>query len=198
MSLRRGGHLPAEAPRVGYPARYVGTVYTASLAVNQIASFYPEDEAVELYELEGRPPPHSSSDFAVSPDGRWMVGTTELTGFGFRIRSRSSARHEPGGYHCGKRRSMASRLHTGRTLGLRGQQLGQHGQRDRHGDPRTLAKVIEGDWARAAPRSRHYHRTDALPTSPAETSRCPRTKAEPDTCTRRATTWATTPGRARS
>ena len=55
-----------------------GTVYTASLAVNQIASFYPEDEAVELYELEGDRP-HTFVGFAVSPDGRWMVGTTELT-----------------------------------------------------------------------------------------------------------------------
>ena len=56
-----------------------GTVYTASLAVNQIASFYPEDEAVELYELGGDRP-HTLVEFAVSPDGRWMVGTTELTG----------------------------------------------------------------------------------------------------------------------
>jgi YVTN family beta-propeller protein len=55
-----------------------GTVYTASLAVNQIASFYPEDEAIELYELEGDRP-HTMIGFAVSPDGRWMVGTTELT-----------------------------------------------------------------------------------------------------------------------
>ena len=55
-----------------------GTVYTASLAVNQIASFYPEDEAVELDELEGGRQ-HTLVGFAVSPDGRWMVGTTELT-----------------------------------------------------------------------------------------------------------------------
>ena len=55
-----------------------GTVYTASLAVNQIASFYPEDEAVELHELEGDRQ-HTIVGFAVSPDGRWMVGTTELT-----------------------------------------------------------------------------------------------------------------------
>ena len=49
------------------------------LAVNQIASFDPEDEAVELYELGGDRP-HTLVGFAVSPDGRWMVGTTELTG----------------------------------------------------------------------------------------------------------------------
>ena len=59
-----------------------GTVYTASLAVNQIASFNPVDEAVELYDLGGARP-HTLVEFAVSPDGRWMVGTTELTGYVF-------------------------------------------------------------------------------------------------------------------
>ena len=55
-----------------------GTVHTASLAVNQIASFYPEDEAVELDELAGDRQ-HTLVGFAISPDGRWMVATTELT-----------------------------------------------------------------------------------------------------------------------
>ena len=55
-----------------------GTVFTASLAVNQIASFYPEDETIDLHELAGDRP-HTFVAFAVSPDGRWMVGTTELT-----------------------------------------------------------------------------------------------------------------------
>ena len=55
-----------------------GTVYTASLAVNQIASYYPEDEALELTDLGGDRP-HTLIGFATSPDGRWMVGTTELT-----------------------------------------------------------------------------------------------------------------------
>ncbi len=55
-----------------------GTVFTASLAVNQIASFYPEDEALELADLGGDRP-HTFIGFATSPDGRWMVGTTELT-----------------------------------------------------------------------------------------------------------------------
>ena len=55
-----------------------GTVFTASLAVNQIASFYPEDEAIELADLGGDRP-HTFIGFAISPDGRWMVGTTELT-----------------------------------------------------------------------------------------------------------------------
>ena len=55
-----------------------GTVFTASLAVNQIAIFDPSDEAVELDELEGDRA-HTLVGFAVSSDGRWMVGTTELT-----------------------------------------------------------------------------------------------------------------------
>lgn len=56
-----------------------GTVFLASLAVNQIASFFPEDEAVELDELAGDRQ-HTMVGFAVSPDGRRMVGTTQLTG----------------------------------------------------------------------------------------------------------------------
>ena len=40
--------------------------------------FYPEDEAVDLGTLEGDRP-HTLIGFAISPDGRWMVGTTELT-----------------------------------------------------------------------------------------------------------------------
>ena len=55
-----------------------GTVFTASLSVNQIASFYPEDKALELADLGGDRP-HTFIGFATSPDGRWMVGTTELT-----------------------------------------------------------------------------------------------------------------------
>jgi len=55
-----------------------GTVFTGSLAANQIATFYPNDEAVELDELDGDRQ-HTLVEFAVSPDGRWMVGTTELT-----------------------------------------------------------------------------------------------------------------------
>jgi YVTN family beta-propeller protein len=55
-----------------------GTVFTASLAVNQIASLYPEDEAIELTDLGGDRP-HTFIGFVTSPDGRWMVGTTELT-----------------------------------------------------------------------------------------------------------------------
>ena len=78
MTLEEVGiFLPRPHALAVRPGR--GTVYTASLAVNQIASFYPEDEAVELDELQGDRQ-HTIVGFAVSPDGRWMVGTTELTG----------------------------------------------------------------------------------------------------------------------
>lgn len=52
-------------------------VYTASLAVNQFAAVGHEDGAVQLGELEG--PTHTLVQFAISPDGRTMVGTAELT-----------------------------------------------------------------------------------------------------------------------
>jgi DNA-binding beta-propeller fold protein YncE len=53
-------------------------VFTASLAVNQIAALDPVAETVELEDLGGDRP-HTFIGLAVSPDGRWMVGTTELT-----------------------------------------------------------------------------------------------------------------------
>lgn len=53
-------------------------VFTASLAVNQIAVIDPLEESVELATLEGDRP-HTFIGLAISPDGRWMVGTTELT-----------------------------------------------------------------------------------------------------------------------
>jgi len=55
-----------------------GAVYTASLAVNQIATLYPEDESIELATLGGNAM-HTLVQFAISPDGKWMAGTTELT-----------------------------------------------------------------------------------------------------------------------
>ncbi|HIF38712.1 MAG TPA: hypothetical protein EYQ69_05800 [Gemmatimonadetes bacterium] len=55
-----------------------GAVYTASLAANQIATLYPEDESIELFTMGGEKM-HTIVQFAVSPDGQWMAGTTELT-----------------------------------------------------------------------------------------------------------------------
>jgi YVTN family beta-propeller protein len=54
------------------------SVFTGSLAVNQLAVIDPMEEVVELTDLGGDRP-HTFIGFAVSRDGRWMVGTTELT-----------------------------------------------------------------------------------------------------------------------
>ncbi|MDH3297996.1 MAG: beta-propeller fold lactonase family protein [Gemmatimonadota bacterium] len=59
-------------------ARDGRSVFTASLSVNDIAVVNPEQETVEMTTLAGDRP-HVVINFAVSPDGRWMVGTTELT-----------------------------------------------------------------------------------------------------------------------
>ncbi|HEX2166963.1 MAG TPA: beta-propeller fold lactonase family protein [Longimicrobiales bacterium] len=53
------------------------TLYTASLAVNQMAAIKPLDEVVELIDVPG--PPHALMQFAVSPDGRTLVVSAELS-----------------------------------------------------------------------------------------------------------------------
>ncbi|MFV1986972.1 MAG: beta-propeller fold lactonase family protein [Gemmatimonadota bacterium] len=53
-------------------------VFTGSLAVNQIAMIDPLEETVEIETL-GDERPHTFIGLAISPDGRWMVATTELT-----------------------------------------------------------------------------------------------------------------------
>lgn len=53
-------------------------LFTASLAVNQIAVVDPGEEVVELTTLKGDRP-DVFIHFAISPDGRVMVGSAELT-----------------------------------------------------------------------------------------------------------------------
>lgn len=53
-------------------------VFTASLSVNDVAVLDPVEETLELTSIGGDRP-HTVINFAVSPDGRWMVGTTEIT-----------------------------------------------------------------------------------------------------------------------
>jgi YVTN family beta-propeller protein len=53
-------------------------VFTASLSVNDVAVLDPVEETLELTSIGGDRP-HTVIGFAVSPDGRWMVGTTEIT-----------------------------------------------------------------------------------------------------------------------
>lgn len=54
-----------------------GMVYTASLAVNQIAVVDPKTEKVELTQVPG--PAHALMQFAVSPDGRTLAVSAELS-----------------------------------------------------------------------------------------------------------------------
>jgi YVTN family beta-propeller protein len=54
-----------------------GTVYTASLGVNQMAAVNIETEEVELISVEG--PQHALMQFAISPDGRTLVASGELS-----------------------------------------------------------------------------------------------------------------------
>lgn len=55
-----------------------GTAYTASLAVNQIAAIDLATERVELSQVSG--PPHALMQFALSPDGRTLAISGELSG----------------------------------------------------------------------------------------------------------------------
>ena len=55
-----------------------GRAFTASLAVNQIASVSPEEDELELVNVEG--PPHTFVQFAVSPDGSRLVTGGQISG----------------------------------------------------------------------------------------------------------------------
>ena len=63
-------HAMALSPRTG-------TVYTASLAVNQMAAVNAAQEKVELLNVEG--PQHALMQFAVAPDGRTLAASAELS-----------------------------------------------------------------------------------------------------------------------
>lgn len=52
-------------------------VYVASLGVNQIASVRLEDGQLHLVDVDG--PFHTLTQFAVSPDARWLVATAETS-----------------------------------------------------------------------------------------------------------------------
>jgi YVTN family beta-propeller protein len=54
-----------------------GTVYTASLAANQIAAVNPATEQVELLNVAGNP--HALMQFAISPDGNTLAVSGELS-----------------------------------------------------------------------------------------------------------------------
>ena len=54
-----------------------GTVYTASLGVNQMAAVNIETDEVKLTSVDG--PPHALMQFAISPDGTTLVASGELS-----------------------------------------------------------------------------------------------------------------------
>ena len=55
-----------------------GYAYTGSLGVNQIASVSLETYRADVVNVDG--PPHAFVQFTVSPDGRYLVAATELSG----------------------------------------------------------------------------------------------------------------------
>jgi DNA-binding beta-propeller fold protein YncE len=55
-----------------------GFAYTASLGVNQVASIDLASDRVQIVDVPG--PTHAFVQFAVSPDGRTLVGSTEVSG----------------------------------------------------------------------------------------------------------------------
>ncbi|MGD8328977.1 MAG: YncE family protein [Acidobacteriota bacterium] len=59
-------------------AKQGGRVFTASLAVNQIASLAPADDDLEVINVDG--PPHTFVQFAVSPDGNLLVTGGQISG----------------------------------------------------------------------------------------------------------------------
>ena len=82
--IRRSSMEMAEEVNVLFPRPHAvavrpagDAVYTASLAVNQLAALNPATENVQITDLAG--PQHAVMQFAVSPDGRTMVGAGELS-----------------------------------------------------------------------------------------------------------------------
>jgi DNA-binding beta-propeller fold protein YncE len=55
-----------------------GYGYTGSLSVNQIASIHLDDDKVDVQSIAG--PTHSLVQFAVSPDRKTLVGSTDISG----------------------------------------------------------------------------------------------------------------------
>ncbi len=85
VSLIRGGSMDGEQIDVLFPRPHPMVAsadgrwaYTGSLGVNQLAAIDLETEEVTLTSIDG--PAHALVQFALSPDGRTLVASTELTG----------------------------------------------------------------------------------------------------------------------
>ena len=78
-STMQGEELDVIFPRP-HPVAFTpkGYAYTGSLGVNQIASIALADDRVEIINVPG--PTHSLVQFALSPDAKTLVGSTEISG----------------------------------------------------------------------------------------------------------------------
>ena len=78
-STMQGDELDVIFPRP-HPVAFTpkGYAYTGSLGVNQIASIALADDRVEIINVPG--PTHSLVQYALSPDARTLVGSTEISG----------------------------------------------------------------------------------------------------------------------
>jgi DNA-binding beta-propeller fold protein YncE len=78
-STMQGDELDVIFPRP-HPVAFTpkGYAYTGSLGVNQIASIALVDDRVEIVNVAG--PTHSIVQYALSPDAKTLVGSTEISG----------------------------------------------------------------------------------------------------------------------
>jgi DNA-binding beta-propeller fold protein YncE len=74
----QGDELDVIFPRPHPVAAANGYAYTGSLGVNQIASIGLADDKVEVMPIAG--PTHSLVQFAIAPDRRTLVGSTDVSG----------------------------------------------------------------------------------------------------------------------
>jgi DNA-binding beta-propeller fold protein YncE len=70
--------FPRPHPIAALATAESGYVYTGSLGVNQLAAISFADDKVELLSIPG--PTHSLVQFALSPDNRTLVGSTDVSG----------------------------------------------------------------------------------------------------------------------
>ena len=70
--------FPRPHPVAALETNQSGYVYTGSLGVNQIAAVSFADDKVELVSIPG--PTHSLVQFAISPDHKTLVGSTDVSG----------------------------------------------------------------------------------------------------------------------
>ena len=166
-------------------------VFTSSLAVNQIAVVDPVEQTLELTPIEGDKP-HVFINFAVSPDGRWMVGTTEITSKLFIF----DLDRVPDMTPVGSIDLPTAPWHPVYTPDGKWVYVGNNWDNSVSVidmEKRELAKVITRQRTGPAPRQRASRRTAATSTSRAATCRCRRAIRRPGPSTIPVTISGTTP-----